>query len=1144
MAPTFSFCAQATEPHLAPKPISEQISRYSTLMQCLLRFEVQGDVSTLRQRLMTWPLPRLVKEGLAVADLAATAAGHAPGRGGRGATVVLAPRQGGRLPFHRFAVGDVVFLTRGSGGPLAAGEGGVLHGVVSRRSAKALTVSLRRGAGVLDVSGAAVSPGGVPPPRAHPSWLPCGAGGVPLSFGGGGGGGVWRLDAAWSDVTYARMLRCLSFVTRQRQGSRSGMTSGPPWLLPYLLHASLEHTAVEHAAPTRSPPLTPGAAPPSSDRPRDATPPEAHLPQDGVLAVATALLRSLPSKHESLPALQAAAAAARGGGLPWQKGNKGGSRSHTHPAPVALQHVHDTSLSLASPPPPPDHSSGGSLGGALQAAMWRPLAAAEYATLEAYTAALGEAVACIKGGLVAAAEFTALVHKVQVGTRGVSAGGGSAKEADMPGHWHRSGGVERILRRLPATLNPSQMAAIVVALLTPLSVIQGPPGTGKTTTAAALVRAWSQAAWRGDDENQPVEPEHPPRAHGRGGGSTPPTPPRAMSSPALVVAPSNVAIDNLLDCLLSTAADGSTPLNMVRIGDRTRMSTSARRHSLQAAVQGHPEYEVVARLRAQAVAAAHVLNQRTKKRSKKAAKSAAAAGLVESAAFQNALGDAAAPMSEQYAALEESVLTAVRGIGMGELRDKAEQWNRAAAERERKLEHDVLREADVVLSTANGAGATALDGIDFGLVVVDEAAQLHELDALVPACRGAASWNTQLVLMGDSAQLPPTVHSKSARPLSHTLLQRAEEQAKGVQGGRKHTGEGVARTPMGQALLDLEQRDPMDWALWAGGDVQACPVTGVVRAVTLPAGLTSPNTGMATPVPAWVQLQQQYRMAPLLACWPSWAFYSSAIGSARSTGGGGRAAPPGLPWPMGGRSNIMLLPVLGGGGETNASFGTSKRNTREVQVAVAAVLRLLGRGGHKPQVRGDTQTHAQAAEQLKPDDIGVVTPYLAQVRAIADALRRKGVPVLEGGGDEDALGGGRRSPKGGAVEVRSVDGFQGRQKRCIVMSAVRSNAEGEVGFLADARRLNVALTRAQSALVVACDPLTVRHDAAWGAWCDWAIKNKLVVLPSSLGVGADGPDRSEQELRWANAVSTGLLSGTGNEAAPQARAVTERLEKP
>src|SRR5207302_9440737 len=73
-----------------------------------------------------------------------------------------------------------------------------------------------------------------------------------------------------------------------------------------------------------------------------------------------------------------------------------------------------------------------------------------------------------------------------------------------------------------------------------------------------------------------------------------------------------------------------------------------------------------------------------------------------------------------------------------------------------------------------------------------------------------------------------------------------------------------------------------------------------------------------------------------------------------------------------------------------------------------------------------------------------------------------------------ALGGGRRGelPVPG-VEVDGVDGFQGREKEAVVLSLVRSNPEGEVGFLADGRRLNVALTRARRKLLVLGDSATL-----------------------------------------------------------------------
>ncbi len=85
---------------------------------------------------------------------------------------------------------------------------------------------------------------------------------------------------------------------------------------------------------------------------------------------------------------------------------------------------------------------------------------------------------------------------------------------------------------------------------------------------------------------------------------------------------------------------------------------------------------------------------------------------------------------------------------------------------------------------------------------------------------------------------------------------------------------------------------------------------------------------------------------------------------------------------------------------------------------------------------------------IKPEWIGVITPYedqrLLLKRLLADDAYR-------------------------TVEIHTVDGFQGREKEVIVLSLVRANPRGEVGFLMDARRLNVAITRAKTKLVIAGD---------------------------------------------------------------------------
>ncbi|OAA43187.1 DNA-binding protein SMUBP-2 [Metarhizium rileyi] len=89
---------------------------------------------------------------------------------------------------------------------------------------------------------------------------------------------------------------------------------------------------------------------------------------------------------------------------------------------------------------------------------------------------------------------------------------------------------------------------------------------------------------------------------------------------------------------------------------------------------------------------------------------------------------------------------------------------------------------------------------------------------------------------------------------------------------------------------------------------------------------------------------------------------------------------------------------------------------------------------------------------VRPGDIAVVTPYNAQLGVLA--------PLKE---------------KFPGIELGSVDGFQGREKEAVIVSLVRSNPEGEVGFLGEKRRLNVAMTRPKRSLTVIGDSETVKR---------------------------------------------------------------------
>ena len=115
------------------------------------------------------------------------------------------------------------------------------------------------------------------------------------------------------------------------------------------------------------------------------------------------------------------------------------------------------------------------------------------------------------------------------------------------------------------------------------------------------------------------------------------------------------------------------------------------------------------------------------------------------------------------------------------------------------------------------------------------------------------------------------------------------------------------------------------------------------------------------------------------------------------------------------------------------SFDPSTFNTGNADRVAAEARRLLSRG-------------------LPPTELAIIAAYSAQARRLRELLRAE---------------------RTAGLEVGTVDGFQGREKEAVIVDLVRSNDHGEIGFLANTRRMNVALTRARRFLLVVADSATL-----------------------------------------------------------------------
>jgi predicted DNA helicase len=235
-------------------------------------------------------------------------------------------------------------------------------------------------------------------------------------------------------------------------------------------------------------------------------------------------------------------------------------------------------------------------------------------------------------------------------------------------------------------------------------------------------------------------------------------------------------------------------------------------------------------------------------------------------------------------------------------------------------------------------------------------------------------------------------------------------------------------------------------AVLAGDPQQLGPVVIGGPSIEAVLGSTVFERLVKTDAPA-VMLEQQHRMHEAIMAFPSRSTYAGKLRAAPAVAAHTLAQLGVLP--DGARDRpIWLVDTAGkdwveertdfdpGSSLNNLpafSIDPSTFNAGNAERVAAEARRLLSRG-------------------LAPTDLAIIAAYSAQARRLRDLLRV-----------ERAAG----------VEVGTVDGFQGREKEAVIVDLVRSNDSGDLGFLTNTRRMNVALTRARRFLLVLADSATL-----------------------------------------------------------------------
>lgn len=328
-----------------------------------------------------------------------------------------------------------------------------------------------------------------------------------------------------------------------------------------------------------------------------------------------------------------------------------------------------------------------------------------------------------------------------------------------------------------------------------------------------------------------------------------------------------------------------------------------------------------------------------------------------------------------------------RKKGSENYHQKMDRLKSRAAEIELRINAELFGEARVIACTLVGSAHHLLEGMKFGTLFIDEAAQALEAACWIPMKRAS-----RVILAGDHCQLPPTVKSIAAlrAGLGKTLMERIAENKPEV----------VTLLKIQYRMNDEIMRFSSDW--FYEGKVESAPQIKYRSVLDYDHPIT------------WIDTSNEENQITIEG--------EDAPEDSASTASSVSAANQ--------NSDLNFKEQFVG-----ESFG--RINKAEAELTLLTLAEYFTKIGKQRVLE----------ERI---DVGIISPYRAQVQYLKKLIKKYEF----------------FKPYRRLISVNTVDGFQGQERDVILISLVRSNDEGQIGFLKDLRRMNVAMTRARMKLII------------------------------------------------------------------------------